>query len=416
MRSRPAPAARDRKARMSAHHTAPVRSAPIRAALLRTAATALLAWAANAGAADPEGAVTVLSATVADQRIEGASVELRRDGQAALAAASDAQGRAAFDPDALRDPDARLSIRKPGYAELLAQCPCDGKRYALSPALASLDGLRVVLSWDAPGVDLDAHLSYAGRHVYFQRPRGPDALLDLDAADHRRPETVTIARRLPGATYTYAVHDFGHRQQPDSDALARSGARVYVYVGQTLVRTYAAPAQPGNVWTVLRIDSDGRFEEIDRIAASRASADALGAELARAPGQGAPAAAAEGENAVAANQRGETAYRSGDLVGAIAAYQQAIELDPGYALAFSNLGLAYVRKGRAAEAIWASRRAIALAKGAGAATIRAGAYYNIGKLYELDGQYERAMSNYLAARREKPDKSYDEALQRVSGY
>ncbi|QCW27010.1 tetratricopeptide repeat protein [Lysobacter enzymogenes] len=133
-------------------------------------------------------------------------------------------------------------------------------------------------------------------------------------------------------------------------------------------------------------------------------------------GQAAAAAAVEGEDAVAANQRGEAAYRGGDLAAAIAAYQQAIELDPGYALAFSNLGLAYVRKGRAAEAIWTSRRAIALAKGPGAATIRAGAYYNIGKLYELDGQYERAMSNYLAAKREKPDKSYDEALQRVSGY
>lgn len=392
------------------------RFSPLRCTLAAAAALACLA-AGSACAAEPgDGAVVVLSATVADQRIEGASVELRRDGLPTLAASSDAQGRAGLDPAALADPAARLSIRKPGYAELLAQCPCSDRRYALSPALASLDGLRVVLSWDAPGVDLDAHLSFPGNHVYFQRPRGADARLDLDAADRRRPETVTIARRRAGAAYTYAVHDFGHRQQPEADALARSGAKVYVYVGQSLVRTYAAPAQAGNVWTVFRIDGEGRFEEIDRIAASRAGADALGAELARAPGQSAPPAAVAGEDAAAANQRGETAYRSGDLPGAIAAYQQAIELNPNYALAFSNLGLAYVRKGRAAEAIWASRRAIALAKGAGAATIRAGAYYNIGKLYELDGQYERAMSNYLAARREKPDKSYDEALQRVSGY
>ncbi|QQQ03070.1 YfaP family protein [Lysobacter enzymogenes] len=437
-------------AALSASYGLP-RSAPLRRAWRLAAAVVCLAWAACAGAAGvdgagsngatfngagsngadsngpiphatgsdralPDNAISVLDATRADRRIEAANVELRRDGQPTLAAASDAQGRAALDQAALRDPAARLSIRKPGYAELLAQCPCDGRRYALSPALASLDGLRVVLGWDAPGVDLDAHLSFPGNHVYFQRPRGLEARLDLDAADRRRPETVTIARRRPGEAYTYAVHDFGHRQRPEADALARSGARVYVYVGQSLVRTYAVPAQPGNVWTVFRIDGEGRFEEIDRIAASRASADALGAELARAPGQAAAAAAVEGEDAVAANQRGEAAYRGGDLAAAIAAYQQAIELDPGYALAFSNLGLAYVRKGRAAEAIWTSRRAIALAKGPGAATIRAGAYYNIGKLYELDGQYERAMSNYLAAKREKPDKSYDEALQRVSGY
>lgn len=406
----------------------PAPSRPLRFLRRAAAAAALAVLAAGAGAAEPDArpgvepaappadGVTVLSATIADQRIEGARVELRREGRDALSASSDAHGRAALDPDALHDPSARLSIRKPGYAELLAQCPCAGDSYALSPALASLDGLRVVLSWDAPGVDLDAHLSFPGNHVYFQRPRGADARLDQDSADRRRPETVTIARRRPGEAYTYAVHDYGHRQRPEADALARSGARAYVYVGQSLVRTYAVPTQPGNLRTVFRVDGEGRFEEIDRIAASRAGAEALGAMLERASGQAAPAAAVAGEDAVAANLRGETAYRGGDLAGAIAAYQQAIELDPGYALAFSNLGLAYVRKGRAAEAIWASRRAIALAKGPGAALIRAGAYYNIGKLYELDGQYERAMSNYLAARREKPDKSYDEALERVSGY
>ncbi|MEH6420225.1 YfaP family protein [Pseudomonas sp. CGJS7] len=386
----------------------------LRAAVLAfVVSVAAVCGAARAGS----GEATVVSATVADRPIEGAAVELRRPGQPALTAVTDARGRIALDPAALRDPDARLSIRKSGHAELLAHCPCDGANYALSPALQSLDGLRMVLSWGAARADLDAHLSFPGEHVYFERKNGEDARLDLDDTERHGPETITVLRKHPGEVYTYAVHDFANRQNPAADALARSQARVYVYVGQTLVRTYSAPQQPGNLWTVLRVDGEGRFQDINRIGASRSPAEKIGAEIARiGVDSGHPQVSENSDDAEQANQRGEAAYRSGDLIGAIAAYQQAIELDPNHAQAYANLGLAYVKRGRAAEAIWASRKAIALAKGANAATVRAGAHYNIGKLYEEDGQYERAMSSYLAAKREKPDKSYDQALERVSAY
>lgn len=363
------------------------------------------------------GGVRVFSATVAGQRIQGAKIGLRREDAPPLEAVSDIHGRAALDPAALRDPGARLSIRKPGYAELLAHCPCDGVDYALSPVMERLDGLRVVLSWSAAPADLDSHLSYPGNHVYFERKNGEDARLDLDDVERHGPETITIERKHAGEAYTYAVHDYGHRNDPAADALARSQARVYVYVGRTLMRTYAVPQQPGNLWTVFRLDGAGRFEDINRLGAVRIAAERIGAQIAQAPAANADDAGhGDDEAAAQANQRGEAAYRAGDLTAAIAAYQQAVELDPGHALAYSNLGLAYVRQGRAAEAIWTSRRAIALARGASAATIRANAYYNIGKLYEEDGQYEQAMSHYLAARRERPGKTYDEALQRVSGY
>ncbi|MGO1071519.1 tetratricopeptide repeat protein [Lysobacter sp. CA199] len=385
------------------------RAAALASALLVTA----FAGAAQAGG---DGA-TVLSATVADRPIEGASIQLQRPGREPLTAVTDAHGRAALDPAALRDPVARLSIRKSGHAELLARCPCDGSNYALSPALQSLDGLRMVLNWGAAPADLDAHLSFPGQHIYFERKNGEDARLDLDDTERHGPETITVLRKHPGEAYTYAVHDFANRQNPSADALARSRARVYVYVGQSLVRTYAVPPQPGNLWTVFRVDGEGRFEDVNRIGTSRSAADRIGAEIAQIHGDGGDLAESEnGEDAALANERGEAAYRAGDLIVAIAAYQQAIELDPNYAQAYANLGLAYVKRGRAAEAIWASRKAIALAKGANAATVRAGAHYNIGKLYEEDGQYERAMSSYLAAKREKPDKSYDQALERVSAY
>lgn len=364
-------------------------------------------------------AIQVVSAIAADRSIPGASVSLQRADRRSLVVVTDAQGRASLDPALARDPQSRLVIGKPGYAELIAQCPCDVPAYALSPVMRSLDGLRVVLSWGDAAADLDAHLSYPGNHVYFERKNGRDARLDLDHSGPRGPETITVQRRHPGETYTYAVHDFGRRAPAAANALARSQAQVFVYIGESLVRSYRVPRdRAGNLWTVLRIDGEGRFEDIDAISTVALSAERIGDEIARTHGggPGEPINSEAGDAAAAANLRGEAAYRRGDLDGAVTLYQQAIELDPGHALSYSNLGLAYVKLGRAAEAIWASRKAIALAKGPGAATIRAGAYYNIGKLYEEDGQYERAMSQYLAAKREKPNKTYDQALERVSGY
>jgi tetratricopeptide (TPR) repeat protein len=330
-------------------------------------------------------------------------------------------------------------LRRAAALALVFSCVtlCAGTARASGPSrgtgvgtgTASLDGLRIVLSWDAADADLDSHLSYPDRHVYFERKTGEDARLDLDgngrdAGAGRSPETLTLLRRHAGHGYTYAVHDFGNRSHPAASALSRSGAQVALYLGEQLLRSYAVPQdRPGNLWRVFRIDGEGRFEDIDRIDASTAPAERVDAELdrlARLDGAGDGAGGDEIDAGLAgpaatANQRGEAAYRDGHLEGAVAAYQQAIELDPGYALAYSNLGLAYVKLGRGAEAIWASRKAIALARGATAGAIRAGAYYNIGKLLEEDGRYDEAMSNYLSAKRERADPTYDRAIERVRG-
>ena len=46
---------------------------------------------------------------------------------------------------------------------------------------------------------------------------------------------------------------------------------------------------------------------------------------------------------------------------AIDYYRQALDLDADFGQAYSNLGLAYQKADRIAEAIWANRKAIALA-------------------------------------------------------
>lgn len=314
---------------------------------------------------------------------------------------------------------------------------CGGMAQASSPstgtatATAGLDGLRIVLSWNTAEADLDSHLSYPDHHVYFERKTSDDARLDLDGSDGTRksPETLTLLRKRDGYGYTYAVHDFGNRSRPDADALSRSGARVSLYLGEQHpgeqpLRSYQVPHnRPGNLWRVFRIDGEGRFQDIDRVDASTAQAERVDAELHRLDRLDGAAEDSGGDEidagligpAADANRRGEAAYRAGNLEGAVALYQQSIELDPDYALAYSNLGLAYVKLARSAEAIWASRKAIALASGAHAGAIRAGAYYNIGKLLEEAGRYDEAMSNYLSARREKPHPTYDKAIERVRG-
>ncbi|WP_082647784.1 YfaP family protein [Lysobacter antibioticus] len=299
---------------------------------------------------------------------------------------------------------------------------CGGTAQASSPTgRTSLDGLRIVLSWNAAEADLDSHLSYPDHHVYFERKISDDARLDVDDGARKSPETMTLLRKRAGYGYTYAVHDFGNRSRPEASALSRSGAQVSLYLGEQLLRSYPVPQnRPGNLWRVFRIDGEGRFQDIDRIDASTAQAERIDTELDRLDGAGDDAGGDEIEAGLAgpaahANQRGEAAYRAGNLEGAVALYQQSIELDPDFALAYSNLGLAYVKLGRSAEAIWASRKAIALARGANATAIRAGAYYNIGKLFEEAGRYDEAMSNYLSAKREQTHPTYDKAIERVRG-
>ena len=99
---------------------------------------------------------------------------------------------------------------------------------------------------------------------------------------------------------------------------------------------------------------------------------------------------------------------------AIDLYRQAIELSPEYEQAYSNLGLAYHKARRAAEAIWADRKAPALARGPAAATVRASSYCNIGRLYEAGGQFADAKRRYELACGQKTNPAYDQTIERVS--
>ncbi|EFC0618879.1 TPA: tetratricopeptide repeat protein [Escherichia coli] len=352
--------------------------------------------------------IDILSATVKDKRIEGVSVTLQRNGAQSVSGTTNASGSVNLGSTFADDQDALLIVKKEGYSNLVVKCSCAGMTYAISPAMTSLDGMRVVLSWGEKPFDLDSHLLFPGGHIYFDSKEGTDANLDVDDTDSYGPETVTISKKHFGESYIYAVQDYSNKGLPNSNYLSASKAKVFVYVGSSLVRCYSVPAgKRGNIWTVFKLNPNGEFEDINSVTSANFNDTTLDVRdlatvIMPATDSSAPASPAmqnSGDTQLARkyNREGEAVYKTGQLEQAIQLFQQATELDGNYGQAFSNLGLAYQKNGNIAEAIWANRKAISLASGANAATTRANSYYNIAKIYETAGQDADALQHYQLA-------------------
>ena len=367
--------------------------------------------------------IQILSATVRDQTIPAATVILQQNGQQSSVTTTDAEGKALLSEPAASDAEAILIVRRDGYSDLIAKCPCGGLTYAMSPVMKNLDGMRIVLNWGATPKDLDGHLAFPGNHIWFVRQKGDDADLDVDHLDGFGPETITISRKHAGERYVYAVQDFTDGKDPGTTRLSESDAKVFVYIGKTLIKTYYVPRKTiGNVWIVFAVSGEGEFQDINVMSRvtiptlTSASAEVVfGSLLAGSDRPGAPSLIAAGiqGNARQVNVEGESAYRVGHYAEAIRLFQSAIEVDGSYGQAYSNLGLAFQRVGRVAEALWVNRKAIALASGPHAATIRASTHFNNGQLYEAAEQWNDALREYLAAEVDKDDPIYRSAAARM---
>lgn len=378
----------------------------------------------NAGAYAADVSIDILSATVKDKRIEGASVTLQRNGAQSVSGITNTSGSISLGTSFADNKDALLIVKKEGYSNLVVKCPCAGMTYAISPVMTNLDGMHVVLSWGEKPFDLDSHLIFPGGHIYFDSKEGTDANLDVDDTDSYGPETVTISKKHFGESYIYAVQDYSNKGLPNSNYLSASKAKVFVYVGSSLVRSYSVPAgKRGNIWTVFKLNPNGEFEDINSVTSANFNGTTLDVRdlatvIMPATDSSAPASPAmqnSGDTQLARkyNREGEAVYKTGQLEQAIQLFQQATELDGNYGQAFSNLGLAYQKNGNIAEAIWANRKAISLASGVNAATTRANSYYNIAKIYETSGQNAEALQHYQLAYTEKNKPSYEEAIARV---
>ncbi|WP_347928601.1 tetratricopeptide repeat protein [Pseudomonas helvetica] len=386
---------------------------------LHRMASILSLWAAFGSAQAEQLPIEVLSAVVKDQKIADAEVLLQRNGAQNVVGRTNAQGQVSLTADFADDASNLLIIKKPGYSNLVVKCPCKGMTYAVSPVMTNLDGLRVVLTWGATPRDLDSHMIFPGNNIYFGSKQGTDAHLDVDDTTSYGPETITLEKKHYGESYVYAVHDFSNGGNPSSRALSDSQAKVFVYMGQSLVRTYYVPQnRSGNLWTVFRMTGSGDFQDINNFTGSQVDAKNVLNEVSPLLDDSmavtAVAVSASAlSDAKSLNQKGEAAYHAGDLPQAIDFYRQAIELNNGFGQAYSNLGLAYQKAGNTAESIWANRKAIALASGNSAATVRASSYYNIARIYEAANQFPDALRHYQLAKQQKANPVYDKAIERV---
>jgi len=126
----------------------------------------------------------------------------------------------------------------------------------------------IVLTWGETPADLDSHLTGPSTqglpfHIcyYNLASRNENEVLvdlDLDDTDSFGPETTTIYTALSGK-YSFYVHDFTNRDNPTSAALANSGAKVSVYLRNSLAKEYHVPSGLiGVTWNVFEFE-DGTF-------------------------------------------------------------------------------------------------------------------------------------------------------------
>jgi uncharacterized protein YfaP (DUF2135 family) len=360
----------------------------------------------------------ILSATIKNQNIGGAAITLQKNGEQSVVGVTDSQGRVSLTSTFADTADSLLIVKKEGYSNLVVKCPCAGMSYAISPVMNTLDGMRIVLNWGATPSDLDSHIVYPNNHIYFNSLKGLDAGLDVDDTDSYGPETITLSKKHEGERYVYAVHDYSNGDKPSSSMLSNSGAKVFVYVGQTLIRTYYVPTNKvGNLWTVFAVTEGGEFQDYNTIKTVNSPTRLQTSEFQSVINASSvlitTAAADSQSRAKVLNTQGETAFHAKNYDEAARLFQEAIALDDNYGQAYSNLGLTFQQMGRVAEALWANRKAIALAHGATAPTVRASSHYNNGRIYEAANQWSDALREYRSAKQEKANTVYDNAIQRM---
>lgn len=383
---------------------------------MRKILTSLLCIGASSGLFAEN--IQILSAVTKDKVINGAEVIVQKSGKTSKVTHSKSNGQAFFSGFGDTQ-ESTLIIKKTGYSTLVAQCPCDGLTYALSPNMKNLDGMRAVLTWGERPSDLDSHLAYQDNHIFFSEKTGEQAHLDVDDTNSYGPETITIVHRQENKAYLYAVHDYSNGSKNSTKTLGESGATVRIYIGKTLMRTYKVkPRKIGNIWVVFAIDEEGVFHDINAYLGTTNSSDGVKKIMkeilvSRDFASQSTLSASEKSRAESLNDLGEKAYHKKRYEDAMYKYQEAINIDSNYGQAYSNLGLVFQRLKRSAEAIWANRKAIELASGVRKKEIRASSYYNMAKVYEAQKRYQEALESYRKALKNKEHPEYHKGINRT---
>jgi hypothetical protein len=187
---------------------------------------------------------------------------------------TDREGIIAFSPP--EDGYYILSFSKAGFitAEIefeVALSTVFHNRFLLSPVLAG-GAYRVVLEWSEAPKDIDLHLEKEGSyHISWRDMRSAadsSARLDRDAVNGFGPETITVTKSDPAATYSIFVVDYSNIGRPGSRALSESSAVVRIFHENSLVQSFAVPPNTaGNRWNVARL-SGGMLTPVNTVTQS----------------------------------------------------------------------------------------------------------------------------------------------------
>ncbi|MEP6999086.1 MAG: Ig-like domain-containing protein [bacterium] len=160
----------------------------------------------------------------------------------------------------------------PGYAAasktgISVGATTTGNQNVFISPLTAVGAVRIVLTWRTTPRDLDSHLTGPTGtdtlhrfHVYYSN-RGncnasPFACLDQDVTSGSGPETMTISTVFNGR-YRYGIQNYtccGNGGSSVDLGLSQSGAKVEVYISNTLVQSFSVPAGAGNFWQVFDLN------------------------------------------------------------------------------------------------------------------------------------------------------------------
>jgi hypothetical protein len=325
----------------------------------------LLVVIAAPAAAAPGFSVQILSATTKDKVVSGAQVIFQKDGQTSVTTTTDGAGKASAENTlGADDKTVSMIVKKEGFSPLVVSCPCAGMSYAISETLGQqrLEAFRVVLNWGKAPRDLDLHAVYEDSHVYFNHKKGADSFLDVDDTTSFGPETITINKRHSGTKYVFAIHNYSVHGKYGTDTLSASQAKVFVYVGESLIKSYYVPTgKKGALWVLFALDDTGALTDIDNIV-DIAEANSIKPYLRQVTQRGdfgipVRSASTDVAKARTANQAGDAALSSDKPEQAIDHYRASIALDPNQGTVYTSLSKAYTKLNRTAEAAWATRKA-----------------------------------------------------------
>ncbi|CAM2946051.1 tetratricopeptide repeat protein [Helicobacter burdigaliensis] len=377
--------------------------------------------------------ISVLDATIKDKALSGVELTFQKEGKDLNKAFTDNNGNAKI-PMSFSKDDVMMILKKEGYASMAVKCPSEDFVYAMSPNLQTLDSMRVVLQWDNEPLDLDLHVYFKDSHIYFENKEGVDVNLDVENTEGYGPETITINKRHNGEKYIFFVHNYSSWAKEARDKEGKyalpldklKNAKVYVYVGSSLIRAYTMPPIPqglkdARIWVPFYVDEEGKIIDKNIILDDENARkdDYFRKDLEKVIAKNFHLAytqtisTEDKKQAKILDNLGVEAYKSKDYEVAIYHLKDSIRLNPNEAKSYSNLGLVYQKTGNLAEANWANRKAIELASGRRANTIKASSYYNIAKIYEEKGEYENALENYKKAQSHKANAVYTNAIKRM---